>query len=136
MTLISNHNRNSLFLSKKFDIKCIKRKHFDKKKGLNKFFWYFQNASAMAANFENDETKNALPLHKFWNHEILLKLEKKLMFKLFWFLFEKKFKIIQDYLHLSLEKWFIHLFISPTEYSIYFMKKKNDKWKLCTDYKK
>ena len=37
---------------------------------------------------------------------------------------EKKFKVMQDYLHLNLEKQFICESISPTSYFIYFAKKK------------
>ena len=44
--------------------------------------------------FENDETKNILLPHKFWDHEIPLKLEKESTFESIQFLLEEKLKVI------------------------------------------
>ena len=77
--------------------------------------------------------KNALPQHKFWNHEILLKPGMEPTFEPIWFLFEKKLKVIQNYLQMNLKKWFICFLISLINYPITFAKKKGQ-WKLCIDY--
>ena len=54
--------------------------------------------------FENDEIKTILLQHKFWYYEIPLKLDIKLMFEFSWLLFEKKFKVIQNYLQINLKE--------------------------------
>ena len=53
---------------------------------------------------ENDETKSILLQHESWDHKILLKLNTNPTFKSIWFFFEKKFKIIQNYLQINLKK--------------------------------
>ena len=68
--------------------------------------------------------ENTLLQHKSWNHEILLKLNTKLTFEFIWFLFEKKLKIVQNYVLMNLKKQFIHPSISPTNHPINFTKKK------------
>ena len=65
-----------------------------KKKELDNFFNIPKMYQQWSQIFENDETKNALLLHKSWDHKIFKKFKKKFTFEPIWFLLEEKLKII------------------------------------------
>ena len=63
-------------------------KHIGKnKKILNYFLKIFKKYQQQLEIFENNEIKNILSQHKFWNYKILLKLNIKPTFEFMWFLF-------------------------------------------------
>ena len=82
------------------------------------------------------KTTIVLSKHQSWNHEIKLKSEKQLTFELIYALFEKKLKTFRKYLNENMKKEFIRKFESSTKYSILFVFKKNDTFRLCVDYRK
>ena len=49
--------------------------------------------------FIKNKSASALSEYQFWNHEILLKLNKKSIYKSIYSLSEKEFKILQEYLN-------------------------------------
>ena len=81
-------------------------------------------------------TTKTLLKHQTWNHEIIFELSKTLTFELIYALFEKKLKILREYLNENLKKKFIKKSQSSTKYSILFVLKKNGKLRLCVDYRK
>ena len=74
--------------------------------------------------------------HQTWNHEIIFELNKTSTFELIYALFEKKLKILRKYLNENLKKKFIRKSQSSTKYSILFVFKKDEKLRLCVDYRK
>ena len=78
----------------------------------------------------------ALFKHQTWNHEIVFELSKTFTFKFIYALFEKKLKILREYLNENLKKKFIRKSQSSIKYSILFVSKKNEKLRLCVDYRK
>ena len=78
----------------------------------------------------------ALPKHQTWNHEIILELSKTFTFELIYALFEKKLKILREYLNENLKKKFIKKSKSSIKYSILFILKKDETLRLCVDYRK
>ena len=81
-------------------------------------------------------TTKALFKHQTWNHEIVLKSSKTFTFELIYALFEKKLKILREYLNENLKKEFVRKSQSSTRYSILFVSKKDEKLRLCVDYRK
>ena len=69
---------------------------------------------------------------KLWNQI----RKKKFTFEFIYALFEKKLKIFREYLNENMKKEFIKKFESTTKYSIFFVFKKNDTFRLCVDYRK
>ena len=63
-----------------------------KKKDLKYFFEILKKYQQWLQTFESNETKYVLLQYKSWDHEIPLKLNTKLTFESFWFLFEKNLK--------------------------------------------
>ena len=81
-------------------------------------------------------TTKTLLKHQTWNHEIIFELSKTFTFELIYALFEKKLRIFREYLNENLKKKFIRKSQSSTKYSILFVSKKNEKLRLCVDYRK
>ena len=81
-------------------------------------------------------TTKTLLKHQTWNHEIIFELSKTFTFELIYALFEKKLRILREYLNENLKKKFIRKSQSSTKYSILFVFKKNEKLRLCVDYRK
>ena len=85
--------------------------------------------------FINDTKDLFLPKHEEWNHEIILKSEKKFTFGSIYFLSEKELTILKNYLNENLKKRYIRLSTSPAGYLIFFIKKKNGTLRLYVDFK-
>ena len=81
-------------------------------------------------------TTKALLKHQTWDHEIVLESNKTFTFESIYALFEKKLRILREYLNENLKKKFIRKSQSSTRYSILFVLKKNEKLRLCVDYRK
>ena len=86
--------------------------------------------------FLKEITTKALLKHQTWDHEIVFESSKTFTFELIYALFEKKLKILREYLNENLKKEFIRKSKSSTKYSILFVFKKNETLRLCVDYKK
>ena len=86
--------------------------------------------------FLKEVTTKALLKHQTWNHEIVLESSKTFTFGLIYALFEKKLRILREYLNENLKKKFIRKSQSSTKYSILFVSKKDEKLRLCVDYRK
>ena len=71
-----------------------------------------------------------------WNHEIRFISGKQLTFELIYALFNKKLKILREYLKINERKEFIKKSKFSTKYSIFFVFKKNGELCLCVDYQK
>ena len=81
-------------------------------------------------------TTKALLKHQTWDHEIILESSKTFTFEFIYALFEKKLRILREYLNENLKKKFIRKSQSSTRYSILFVFKKDEKLRLCVDYRK
>ena len=81
-------------------------------------------------------TTKTLLKHQTWNHEIIFELSKTFTFELIYALFEKKLRIFREYLNENLKKKFIRKSQSSIKYSILFVFKKDEKLRLCVDYRK
>ena len=81
-------------------------------------------------------TTKTLLKHQAWNHEIIFESSKTFTFELIYAFFEKKLKILREYLNENLKKKFIRKSQSSTRYLILFVLKKNEKLRLCVDYRK
>ena len=97
---------------------------------------YLTNTSNKSICFWKKVTTKTLLKHQIWNHEIILELSKTFTFEFIYALFEKKLKILREYLNENLTKKFIRKSQSSTKYSILFVFKKNKKLRLCIDYRK
>ena len=86
--------------------------------------------------FLKEVTTKTLLKHQIWNHEIVLESSKTPTFELIYALFEKKLRILREYLNENLKKKFIWKSQSSTKYSILFVLKKNETLRLCVDYRK
>lgn len=86
--------------------------------------------------FREEMTTVALSKHQSWNYEIKLESEKQLTFESIYALSEKKLRTFRDYLKTNMKKKFIRKSQSSTEYSILFILKKNEKLRLCVNYRK
>ena len=81
-------------------------------------------------------TTKALFKHQTWNHEIVFESSKTFTFELIYAFFEKELRILREYLNENLKKRFIRKSQSSTKYSILFVSKKDEKLRLCVDYRK
>ena len=81
-------------------------------------------------------TTKTLFKHQTWNHEIIFESSKTFTFEFIYALFEKKLKVLREYLNENLKKKFIRKSQSSTRYSIFFVFKKNEKLCLYVDYRK
>ena len=83
-----------------------------------------------------DENKiYELSNHEFNDYAIDLKLNKKLFYDFIYSLFENELTILRVYLNKHLKNDFIKSFIFLIEISILFVKKKNETFRLCVNYK-
>ena len=73
--------------------------------------------------------------HRSWDHEIRLQKEKQSTFEPIYRFSENEFKVLKKYIKINLKKRFIRSSESPADYSILFALKKNDKLKLCVNYR-
>jgi hypothetical protein len=79
---------------------------------------------------------NILASHRFYDHKIVLKKNAIFEYTSLYKMFEKELKIVKKYLEDNLEKRFIIASRSSFVSSIMFMKKTNESFKFCVDYKK
>ncbi len=79
---------------------------------------------------------NILASHRLYDHKIVLKKDAILEYTSLYKMFEKELKIVKKYLEDNLEKRFIIASRSSFVSSIMFMKKTNESFKFCVDYKK
>ena len=86
--------------------------------------------------FLKEITTKALFKHQTWDHEIILESSKTFTFELIYALFEKELKTLREYLDENLKKEFIQKSKSSTRYSILFVLKKDETFRLCVDYRK
>ena len=86
--------------------------------------------------FREKTTTTILFKHQSWDHEIKLKSRKQFTFELIYALSQKELKILKTYLNENLAKEFIKKSQSSTKYSILFVFKKNDTFRLYVDYRK
>ena len=86
--------------------------------------------------FRKETTTTTLFKHQSWDHEIKLKSRKQFTFEFIYALSQKELKILKTYLNENLTKEFIKKSQSSTKYSILFVFKKNDTFRLCVDYRK
>ena len=83
-----------------------------------------------------DENKiYELSNHEFDDHAIDLKLNKKSSYDFIYSLFENELTILRIYLNKHLKNDFIKSFTFSIEISILFVKKKNEIFRLCVNYK-
>ena len=88
-------------------------------------------------NFEDvfsKEQANIFVSHQINDHVIELE-DKELSYESLYNLSIKKLKILREYIDFILTKKWIQHFINSTKASILFVLKKNDKLKLCVDYR-
>ena len=86
--------------------------------------------------FRKEASAKALFKHQSWDHEIRLESEKQLTFESIYTLFSKKLKELRKYLKINERKKFIRKSQSFAEHSILFVSKKDEKLRLCVDYRK
>ena len=86
--------------------------------------------------FEEELNADALFKYQLWNHEIKLISEKQFTFELIYALSNKKLEVLREYLKINEKKEFIRKSKFSTGYSILFLFKKNEKLRLCVDYRK
>ena len=75
-----------------------------------------------------------LLLHCDYNHEIVLKKEKKLFFESLYFMSYNKFIMLKNWLKKNLQKKFIHLSFSSAASSVLFIKKFKEELCFCVNY--
>jgi hypothetical protein len=87
-------------------------------------------------NVFDKKTFNILVSYRSYDHKIVL--EKNAISRYIFLnkMFEKKLKIIKKYLENNLKKKFIAINRSSFVSSVMFMKKTNESWKFCVDYRK
>ena len=86
--------------------------------------------------FENSKKSISLSKHKTWDYEINLKLETQLILKSIYSLLKIENKILRIYIEKQRSKEYIKSFTSSTDYSIFFIRKPNNSFKSCVNYKK
>ena len=86
--------------------------------------------------FREKLATSALFEYQSWNHEIKFILEKQLTFEFIYALSNKKLEVFCKYLKINKKKIFLRKSKFLTEYSILFIFKKNEKFRLCVDYRK
>ena len=85
--------------------------------------------------FQKESFEEALESHQLWDHEIKLKSKKSSTKKSIYSLTQKKLKALREYIDENLTKEFIKESQSSTDYFILFVSKKDEKQRLCVDYK-
>ena len=108
----------------------------NKSKSRKKFMKIFDEYKQWKHLFLKKITTKTLLKHQIWNHEIIFELSKTFTFELIYALFEKKLRIFREYLNENLKKKFIRKSQSSIKYSILFVFKKDEKLRLCVDYRK
>ena len=82
-----------------------------------------------------EEAHEKLPEHRDWDHEIPIEEGKKPTYGPIYALSETELKALREYLDKNLKKEFIQPFTSPAGYPILFFPKKDEKLRLCVDYR-
>ena len=77
----------------------------------------------------------ALLRHQLQDYEIPIKLGKSPSFRLIYQLLEKELAMLKEYININLMKGFIRLSISLAASLLLFVLKKNEKLRLCVDYR-
>ena len=85
--------------------------------------------------FQKESFEEALASHQSWDHEIKLKSKKRFTKRSTYSLTQKKLKTLRKYIDENLTKEFIKKSQLSTNYSILFISKKDEKQRLCVDYK-
>ena len=124
----SNSFNNVWIKSLKQSINATQTEHASKK---YKFSEEYREYSELTKN----EVETALSEHQSWDHKIKLKEEKQLTFEPIYQLSKNKLKILKKYIEVNLKKKFIKFSKSSTNYFILFALKKNEKLRLCVNYR-
>ena len=85
--------------------------------------------------FQKESFEETLTSHQSWDHEIKLKSRKSSTKRSIYSLTQKKLKALKKYIDENLTNEFIKKSQSSTDYSILFVSKKDEKQRLCVDYK-
>ena len=85
--------------------------------------------------FQKKSFEEALISHQSWDHEIKLKSKKSSTKKSIYSLTQEKLKALRKYIDENLTKKIIKESQSSTDYSILFVSKKDEKQRLCVDYR-
>ena len=85
--------------------------------------------------FQKESFEEALASHQSWDHEVKLKSKKSSTKRSIYSLTQKKLKALKEYIDENLAKEFIKESQSSADYSILFVSKKDEKQRLCVDYK-
>ena len=85
--------------------------------------------------FQKKSSEKALASHHSWNHEIKLKSKKNSTKRSIYSMTQEKLKTLREYIDENLAKKFIKESQSSADYSILFVSKKDEKQRLCVDYK-
>ena len=86
--------------------------------------------------FRKEKSAKVLSKHQSWDHEIKLESKKQFTFEPIYTLFSKELKELRKYLKINERKKFIRKSQLFAEHSILFMLKKDEKLRLCVDYRK
>ncbi len=84
--------------------------------------------------FEKNED-TILSEHRSWDHEIRLKKDKQSTFESIYQLSSHELEVLKNYIEINLRKKFIKSSQSSARYSILFAFKKNEKLRLCVNYR-
>ena len=82
-----------------------------------------------------EEAHEKLPEHQDWDNKIPIEEGKKPTYGPIYALSETELKALREYLDKNLKKEFIQPFTSPAGYPILFVPKKDEKLRLCVDYR-
>ena len=82
-----------------------------------------------------EEAHEKLPEHRDWDYKIPIEEGKKPTYGPIYALSETELKALREYLDENLKKGFIRPSTSPAGYPILFVPKKDEKLRLCFDYK-
>ena len=85
--------------------------------------------------FQKESFEETLTSHQSWNHEIKLKSKKSSTKRSIYSLTQEKLKTLREYIDENLAKEFIKESQSSADYSILFVSKKDEKQRLCVDYR-
>ena len=84
--------------------------------------------------FREALTRDSLPKHKKWDHEIPLEEGQKLTFTPIYWMMKKELEELWKYINENQKKEFIQPSTSPAEYSVIFVLKKDESLQLYVDY--
>ena len=85
--------------------------------------------------FQEGPRIEALLRYQPQDYKIPIKLGKSPSFRLIYQLLEKELAVLKEYIDINLEKGFIQLSTSPAASLLLFVLKKNEKLRLCVDYR-